>query len=144
MNQHDDIADRNLERLLGTAYKPEPADPVFVQTVEEYLVGVARELADQRAAATPVLATTETVRLTRLRKRFGWGMALAASVFVCFLACLASRPVPPRGPLPSQADASKYVTVPRGPVSDSLRPAKDDPVRQTAQPRPSVEAAKAV
>src|SRR5262245_65686365 len=98
---HADIAERNLERLLNSAYRPEAADPHFVQSVTEYLCDMAKEHAAKRAPAAPAtqMSPAEDARLRRLRRRFGWGMAIAASVFLCALFLYGrNRPDAPQGP----------------------------------------------
>ena len=51
-NQPDpsaDIGDRNVERLLGTAYKPEAPDVEFVKRVQSLMCSAAVEQASQHA-----------------------------------------------------------------------------------------------
>src|SRR5690242_20160259 len=40
-----DVAEQNMERLLGKAYKPEAPDPDFVRRVRDRLAAAARERA---------------------------------------------------------------------------------------------------
>ena len=68
-----DVGDRNVERLLGAAYKPEDVDPEFARTLTGKLCAAARTLA---ATRTP----TDDERRRILRRRLGWAMGLAASV----------------------------------------------------------------
>ncbi len=138
---HSDVGEHNLERLLGTAYKPESADPVFAQTVEEYLCAVAQDLAAGRAQppspAKPSLP--DEIRLRRLRRRLGWAMGLAASVFLVFLFSYGkNRPSPPE-PGDSQARPEKPQppALPR-PVVQELA------VGQTPLARPSPTAGKSI
>src|SRR5262245_14220991 len=143
---HPDIAERNLERLLGTAYQPESADPVFVQAVEEYLCDVARDLATKREqspaadilpigdASTPA-KTPDHVR--RLRRRFGWVMAIAASLFLAVLFIQGrDRPTaeaPSAGPPPQAQQVAVHA------------PGAHEPAfGQTAQARPQVEGVEVV
>src|SRR5688572_22228778 len=73
MNIHD-IADHNIERLLGHAYKPEPIDPAFLLETEEKLLTAARTAAH---APQPVPADP---KILRLRRRMSWAMVAAAAV----------------------------------------------------------------
>src|SRR6516225_1725865 len=77
----NDIAEQNIERLLSAAYKPETPDPVFAQTVTEYLCSVGKELAEKQ----PGQADGDANRYRALRRRLGWGMAAAACVAICGL-----------------------------------------------------------
>src|SRR5262245_15111549 len=77
----NDIAEQNIERLLSAAYKPETPDPVFAQTVTEYLCSVGKELAEKQ----PGQAASDANRYRALRRRLGWGMAAAACVAICGL-----------------------------------------------------------
>ena len=79
MSSHD-IADRNVERLLGTAYKPEPIDPAFVLETEEKLLAAARD--ERRTLQT---SPADAAKLLRLRRRLSWAMSAAAMVAVCLL-----------------------------------------------------------
>lgn len=72
-----DIGDLNVERLLGSAYKPEPVDAAFAAEVTGAMCAAARASAS---------STDEDAKLLVLRKRLGWAMGLAASVAACFLA----------------------------------------------------------
>src|SRR5262245_14142784 len=83
MTQHD-IADRNIERLLGVAYKPEPIDPAFLLETEEKLLAAAR---DERR--TQQSSPADTAKLRRIRRRMGWVMAAAAAVTGYLLASYA-------------------------------------------------------
>src|SRR5262245_54240513 len=74
MNPHDqpaDVGERNVERLLDTAYRPEIADPEFVRRTH------ARLLAEARTAAQARLKV-RTPSAARLR-RF-WALAAAAAL----------------------------------------------------------------
>src|SRR5215467_14583205 len=85
----NDIAEQNIERLLGAAYKPENPDPVFAQTVTEYLCSVGKELAEKQ----PSKSGSDAHRYRSLRRRLGWGMAAAACVAICGLVIYArNRP----------------------------------------------------
>jgi ferric-dicitrate binding protein FerR (iron transport regulator) len=77
----NDIAEKNIERLLGAAYKPETPDAAFAQTVTEYLCSVGKELAEKK----PGQAQSDAHRYRALRRRLGWGMAAAACVAICAL-----------------------------------------------------------
>src|SRR5262245_34770486 len=83
MFQHD-IADRNVERLLGVAYKPEPIDPAFLLETQEKLLAAAR---DERR--TQQASPADTAKLLRIRRRMGWAMAAAAAVAGYLLASYA-------------------------------------------------------
>src|SRR5262245_60686845 len=137
---HADIAERNLERLLNSAYRPEAADPHFAQSVTEYLCDVAKEEAAKRAPAAPAPQTSpaEDARLRRLRRRFGWGMAIAASIFLGVL-FLYGR---------NRTDAPQDPPVAKGPVPSAGAPpavkAVYEPIGQTAQSRPAADAPKPV
>jgi len=72
---HHDIADRNVERLLGAAYRPEPIDPAFVLETEEKLLCGARA-----EAAIHQVSSAEVARLMRIRGRMSLAMAAAAAV----------------------------------------------------------------
>ena len=61
----NDIAERNIERLISEAYRPEPVDPAFIAETEEKLLAAARETV-VRVTAQPV----ETPRVLRLRRRW--------------------------------------------------------------------------
>src|SRR5438128_655376 len=67
------VGDQNVERLLGTAYKPEDVDANFARDLTGKLCAAARTLA---ATRTP----TDDERRRILRRRLGWAMGLAASV----------------------------------------------------------------
>jgi hypothetical protein len=85
----NDIAEQNIERLLGAAYKPETPDPVFAQTVTEYLCSVGKELAEKQSSKSG----SDAHRYRALRRRLGWGMAAAACVAICGLVIYAhNRP----------------------------------------------------
>jgi len=74
-----DVGDRNVERLLGAAYKPEDIDADFARVLTGKLCSVARDLAAERTpTATPTV--TEERRRAVLHQRLGWAMGLAASV----------------------------------------------------------------
>src|SRR5262245_27246848 len=90
MTQHD-IADQNVERLLGVAYKPEPIDPAFLVETEEKLLA-----AGQHAAATEAPTQADSAKLLRIRRRLSWAMAAAAAVAVCAIGWYVSRPAAPR------------------------------------------------
>src|SRR5262249_35580704 len=90
MTQHD-IADQNVERLLGVAYKPEPIDPAFLLETEEKLLAAAQHAAE---AETP--APADSAKLLRIRRRLSWAMAAAAAVAVCAISWYVSRPSAPR------------------------------------------------
>src|SRR5437867_4585248 len=79
---HHDIADRNVERLLGVAYKPEPIDPAFLLETEEKLLAAARD--ERRSQQT---SPADTAKLLRIRRRMGWAMAAAAAVAAYLLGC---------------------------------------------------------
>ncbi len=90
-----DIADRNVERLLEVAYKPEPVDPAFVRETEEKLLAAARLQAER---LQPVPA--DTAKLARVRRRLSWAMAAAAAVIVVLLIGYSQRSTEPaRKPL---------------------------------------------
>src|SRR5262245_2142238 len=86
MTQHD-IADRNIERLLGVAYKPEPIDPAFLLETEEKLLAAAR---DERR--TQQASPDDAAKLLRIRRRLGWAMAAAAAVLGVLLVQYAKTP----------------------------------------------------
>src|SRR5712692_9928695 len=73
-----DVGDRNVERLLGAAYKPEDVDADF-----------ARSLTGKLCAAARALAADDPRRV--LRRRLGWTMGLAASVAVVALVFYAAE-----------------------------------------------------
>lgn len=110
------IGERNVERLLQTAYHPEAPDPDFIWCVKETLVVTARELAQSRAEAvwSPItgdansqaLATLrlsggplspKEQRVRRLRRALGWTMSAAAAIagFALFLHAWYYEPVAP-------------------------------------------------
>lgn len=73
-----DIADRNVERLLETAYRPEPIDPAFVAEIEEKLLAAAKG----RVQQLPVLPGSNP-RYRVVRRRLGWALsAVAAAALV--------------------------------------------------------------
>jgi ferric-dicitrate binding protein FerR (iron transport regulator)/tetratricopeptide (TPR) repeat protein len=74
----DDVAEQNIHRLLGQAYRPEAADPAFVRRLTDRLCATAREAARARY----VVRTADALRASR-RQRYG---ALAAAAAVAFLA----------------------------------------------------------
>ena len=94
MTSHD-IADRNVERLLGVAYKPEPIDPAFLLETEEKL----RAAAEHAAAAQPP-APADAAKVLRIRRRLSWAMAAAAALAVCAISWYVSRPTAPRHDAP--------------------------------------------
>jgi ferric-dicitrate binding protein FerR (iron transport regulator) len=85
--QPHDIADQNLERLLSTAYQPEPVDAAFAQRLQQRLTQEAQALAARRAMPA------EEPRLRLFRRRLAWATSLAASVMVGLIIWYAcSRP----------------------------------------------------
>jgi ferric-dicitrate binding protein FerR (iron transport regulator) len=68
------IADRNVERLLGGAYRPEALDPDFVESVQQCLLTTARKLARDRAAVPPPAGPSPT------RRRGSWVWARAYGI----------------------------------------------------------------
>jgi tetratricopeptide (TPR) repeat protein len=74
------IADRNVERLLGEAYKPEAPDPDFIRSVQQCLAATARQLADARKQpgqakpASPARPRPGTLN---------WGRFYAAAAGLC-------------------------------------------------------------
>ncbi len=102
-DQPQDIGARNIERLLESAYKPEPIDPGFAAQLEEEMADLAQQLAAARTAASPA-------RLRLIRRRLGWGMALAGAAAVAFLIgyAIALRPSP------LSLDAAYAAALPRG------------------------------
>src|SRR5262245_48847480 len=137
---HADIAERNLERLLNSAYRPEAADPHFVQSVTEYLCDVAKEEAAKRTPAAPATqqSPAEDPRLRRLRRRFGWGMAIAASIFLSVLFLYGTNRTDP----PQDPPQAKGLLPPAG--APAPVQAVYEPIGQTAQPRPTTDAPKPV
>src|SRR5689334_18638538 len=75
----DDVAEQNIRRLLGQAYRPEAPDPAFVRQLTDRLCDAARDAARTR----PVRRTVEAVRASR-RQRF-CALAAAASLTVLAL-----------------------------------------------------------
>ena len=75
----DDIVDGNIAGLIGKAYRPETPDAGFVQEMQDKLLVAAQELAQARKQTT-----LPADHLSRLRRRLGWALALAASI-----ACIA-------------------------------------------------------
>jgi ferric-dicitrate binding protein FerR (iron transport regulator)/tetratricopeptide (TPR) repeat protein len=96
-----DTGDRNVERLLATAYQPEAPDADFVKSLEAQLCVTARDLAARAAHAGP--APAEDVRLRAVRRRLGWAMGLAAAMAVVALGLHAANRRPADAP-PLTAD----------------------------------------
>src|SRR5437899_3118837 len=86
MTSHD-IADHNVERLLGVAYKPEPIDPAFTREMEERLLTAARA---DRVALEPDPIATAKLRL--LRVRLSIAMATAAMLIIGLVSWYARVP----------------------------------------------------
>jgi len=70
MELHD-IGNSNVERLVGTSYKPELPDPEFVKGVTARMQAAALAMAAQ--APGP-----QEEHLYKVRRRLGWAMAVAA------------------------------------------------------------------
>lgn len=79
---HHDIADQNVERLLVSAYKPEPIDPAFVLETEEKLLNAARTESSPRAS---LRGMEPDAKLLRIRRRLTWAMVAAAAVSAILL-----------------------------------------------------------
>src|SRR5262245_30127601 len=82
-----DIGAQNVERLLGTAYRPEEPDPEFVQLLNARLCAAARSRMPSRngTAAHPPATALDEGRLRLVRRRLAWGMGLAAAVAISAL-----------------------------------------------------------
>lgn len=78
-----DVADRNVERLLTTAYRPEVIDPGFIQETQDKLLAAARNLAEARKQSAPPAAPARDY--SRLRLKLGWAMGLAAALACVYL-----------------------------------------------------------
>jgi tetratricopeptide (TPR) repeat protein len=118
----NDIVERNIERLISEAYRPEPVDPAFIAETEEKLLAAARETI---VRVTPQPA--EAPRLLRIRRRLSIAMSAAAALAACWVAYYAAT----RGPVPFD---------PRPHTKDVAalpRDLKGNPfLGQTAKPRP--------
>jgi len=86
---HHDIAEQNIGRLVSAAYRPEEVDPEFAQSLQDYLCGMAAELAEKRAL--PPQPNADQVKYRRLRRRLGWAMAAAACVAILALVLYAEN-----------------------------------------------------
>src|SRR5438270_880625 len=80
------VADRNVERLLGEAYKPEVPDPAFVRQIQETLAATARDLAPTRGQSPrePAAVASRGPR----PGTFNWGRFYAAAAAVSGVALL--------------------------------------------------------
>ncbi|MFO0966600.1 MAG: FecR family protein [Gemmataceae bacterium] len=87
-----DIADKNIERLVTAAYRPEALDPGFVKETEDKLRVCARELAQARQQTDPLSAPAPAPALRRLRARLGWAMTAAAVLACVYLLHRAASP----------------------------------------------------
>ena len=126
----NDIAEQNIERLLGAAYRPETPDPVFAQAVTEYLCSVGKELAEKQ----PGKSGSDAHRYRALRRRLGWGMAAAACVAICGLVIYA-RNRPDKREI--QNVAENLQVEPKIAVRD-----QEEPGGLTPRPRPAAPQAK--
>ncbi len=115
-----DVAERNMERLLGKAYKPEAPDPDFVRGVRERMRLAAR----QRSQAAPAPR----------RRRILWAVAAAALVG---LALFLSRFMPSPPPNGNAVAVTPPETLP-APQVDEAAPDAPSPDRLTPRQRPSV------
>jgi ferric-dicitrate binding protein FerR (iron transport regulator) len=136
MNHHD-IAEQNIERLLTAAYEPEEVDPEFAQSLQDYLCGMAMELAEKRSISQHQ-ANPEQLRYRKLRRRLGWAMAAAACVAILALMLYAeSRQRGPFESLRTAPDNPRFA----GPVTHVQGQAG---FGLTPRPRPAEAASKPV
>src|SRR5262245_12890856 len=126
-----DVGDRNIERLLETAYRPEAVDPDFAAGLTEQLCSAAADLADTRPADHP---PADAARWRPVRRRLGALMAVAAGLAGVALVFHARQPRPEGPERPAEA-APVVEGYPAG-----ARPG-EAPVGLTPRPRPAAPAA---
>jgi tetratricopeptide (TPR) repeat protein len=128
MQPHEnDIGNGNVERLLGSAYKPEGPDLEFVRNVTARVHATAQELS-ARASGPP-----EEEHLRKVRRRLGWAMVAAATAAGVLLV-LHALDRPTRVPMPKNSDED-VVAVQRG--ASIEHPVGRESVGLTARPRPA-------
>jgi ferric-dicitrate binding protein FerR (iron transport regulator)/tetratricopeptide (TPR) repeat protein len=127
MRPHD-IGDENVERLLGSAYRPENPDPAFLTQLNDRLQQVATELAARRNGTWQHHACRDWAWL---RRRVGWALVAAAAI-VGMPVALALLESPPRGDGRREAPE----TVELAPAADGAPWAGTATQGLTASPRP--------
>src|SRR5262245_48335713 len=68
------VGDRNVERLVREAYRPEEPDAAFAERRHQRLCDAARDQAQAHGGAAPA------PNRLRLYRRIGWAVAAAAAV----------------------------------------------------------------
>src|SRR5262245_27593388 len=92
-----DVADRNVERLLDKAYKPEIPDPEFVRQTHARLQAVAEEAARGRAVAGSTAPSSRRTGVRRLACVLAAAAILAPLAIGLHLAGQREQPTPDDG-----------------------------------------------
>jgi hypothetical protein len=136
-----DVGEKNMEGLLGKAYRPETPDPEFVRRVQEQMAIAARDRAPR------------TLPRPGARRRLLWVLAAAASLAgLTFLLYRISQP--PAGGPPPVVDSGDQEPAPGG-QDDNAGPTPEGPShaaplapsrpdRLTPRRRPAAPAAEAL